>query len=251
MNLDQFTKRFSPGEVIFREGEQGYEMYFIRSGLVAITRRLGEEEQPLAMLEKGDFFGEMSVLEDYPERSATATAVGDVEVLAMRSVDLQSVLPRNPGLAQRMMAKLSERLREANRRLQLAQGVGMETSVPAVAGSGRGIHSWAVLLHEDSEHLYPIRGEGETSIGRHDPVTGVTPDVDLTALDPERAVSRRHATISAAKGILEIGESSPKTNGTFVNGARLENGKVVTLQDGDIVQVALIPMRVRVLRPGE
>lgn len=248
MNLDEFTKRFFPGDVIFREGEQGLEMYFIRSGLVAITRRFGEEEQPLAMLEKGDFFGEMSVLEDFPERSATATAVDEVEVLAMRAVDLQAVLPRDPSLAMRMMTKLSARLREANRRLQLAQGVGAEPSIPGLAGTGQGLPSWAVLYHETSEHLFPVQGEGDTVIGRHDPVTGVTPDVDLSTFDPERAVSRRHAVITARDGVLTVAEGRSKTNGTFVNGTRIEGPAGVTLEDGDMLQVALIPMRVRVLR---
>lgn len=250
MRLDEFTRRFSPGDVIFAEGEEGYEMYFIRKGLVAITRRVGEEEQPLAMLEKGDFFGEMSVLEEYPERSATATAVDDVEVLALRGVDLQTVLPRNPNLALRMMSKLSERLREANRRLQQAQGMFAEPALPGFPGSGQGLHSWAVLFHEESERLFPIRPEQSTSIGRHDPVTGVTPDVDLTVLDPERAVSRRHASISVTSGSLLVSEGTSKTNGTFVNGIRVENGNEVSIQDGDILQIALVPLRVRVLRPG-
>jgi len=249
MKLDQFTRHFAPGDVIFREGEEGYELYFVRQGLVAITRRVGSEDQPLAMLEKGDFFGEMSVLEEYPERSATATAVGEVEVLALRAVDLQTVLPRNPSLALRMMAKLSERLREANRRLQQYQGLAAEPTVPGVPGSGQGLLSWAVLLHEEVGRMFPLHAQGSTSIGRHDPVTGVTPDVDLTLLDPERAVSRRHAAVTSQDGQLWLSECNARTNGTFVNGSRMTENQTVELKDGDLVQVALVPLRVKVVFP--
>ena len=65
---------FSAGEIIFREGDLGTEMYIISEGKVEILNRLGEDDRVLAVLEKGDFFGEMSVLEDLP-RAATARPV--------------------------------------------------------------------------------------------------------------------------------------------------------------------------------
>ena len=52
------------GEYVFREGDLGTEMYIINEGKVEILNQVGDEEQILAVLEKGDFFGEMSVLED-------------------------------------------------------------------------------------------------------------------------------------------------------------------------------------------
>jgi CRP-like cAMP-binding protein len=51
------------GDYVFREGELGTEMYIVQEGQVEILKRIGGEERQLAVLEKGDFFGEMSLLE--------------------------------------------------------------------------------------------------------------------------------------------------------------------------------------------
>ena len=54
------------GEYVFREGDLGTEMFIVHEGQVEITKRIGGEEKQLALLEKGDFFGEMSLLEELP-----------------------------------------------------------------------------------------------------------------------------------------------------------------------------------------
>ena len=57
-----YTLELKAGEYIFREGDLGTEMYIINEGKVEILNVVWDEEQVLAELEKGDFFGEMSVL---------------------------------------------------------------------------------------------------------------------------------------------------------------------------------------------
>ena len=59
----RFLKRFEKGSVLFEEGDDGEEFYIIRSGKVAIKKRVPHGEVTLAVLEKGDFFGEMAMLE--------------------------------------------------------------------------------------------------------------------------------------------------------------------------------------------
>ena len=54
------------GDIIFSEGEIGNEMFIIQSGTVELLKTIGKDTKVLATLEKGDFFGEMSVLEDLP-----------------------------------------------------------------------------------------------------------------------------------------------------------------------------------------
>ena len=54
------------GDIIFSEGDIGTDMYIIQSGTVELLKAIGSETRVLATLEKGDFFGEMSVLEDVP-----------------------------------------------------------------------------------------------------------------------------------------------------------------------------------------
>ncbi len=76
-DLDRFLLELKAGEVIFEEGDAGDEMFVIQSGTVEIVKKRKGVEKPLATLEKGDFFGEMSILENLP-RTAKARAVTDV-----------------------------------------------------------------------------------------------------------------------------------------------------------------------------
>ena len=245
---EKFTQRFEAGAVIFSEGDPGREMFIIQSGQVAISRLAGGEARQLAVLEKGDFFGEMALLEDYPERSATATALTDVEVLQLRGADLELLLRRRPSIAMRMMAKLSERLREANRRIEELSGKQEEHPTFPPLPSSQGVEGWAVLFHEPSGRFFAVNTLGDTTIGRHDPVTGVTPDIDLGALDPDRTVSRRHAMIRSLEGELTVTEINAGTNGTFVNGVKLEPFKGHPVRHGDVVQLALVALRLNVLQ---
>jgi len=244
--LQEFLHRFEAGSVIFREGDLGREMYIIQKGHVSISLRVGGGEREVAVLEKGDFFGEIALLDASPARSATATAVDDVEALELTSADLDQILRRKPEIAIRMMMKLSERLRETNRRFEeFSSREGLSTLTPVPARQG--IESRAVFVHQPSGRLFPLRAAGETTVGRHDPVTGVTPDVDLSALDPERTVSRRHATVASDEGVLRITEVNAATNGTFVNGARIQPFQPVALAHGDSVQLALVTLRLHVI----
>jgi hypothetical protein len=228
--LDEFMQRFPAGSVIFQEGDLGSEMFIVQSGQVRISR----------------LFGEMALLEEVPERSATVTAVTDVEVLQLRSADFDSLLRRKPEIALRMMMKLSERLRESNRRYDELAGKQDPAMVLRPSPGSQGVKVSTALLHEASGLLFILRHEGDTSIGRHDPVTGVTPDVDLTEMDGERTVSRRHATIHASDHELTVTETNASTNGTFVNGERLEPFVPRTIVNGDVVQLALVPLRLYV-----
>jgi len=247
--LQDLVENYTAGSVIFREGDLGSEMYIIQNGHVRISLHVGAKERELAVLEKGDFFGEIALLNQSPERTATATAIDDVELLKLRTTDLDQLLRRKPEIAIRMMMKLSERLRETNRRFE---ELGSRTELAALtpASASQGIEARAVLVHPASGRIFPIRTSGETTLGRHDPVTGVTPDADLSRLDPERTVSRRHATIRADEGKLAITEVSTSTNGTFVNGAKLEPLKPCPLADGDTVQLALVTLRLHLIPGG-
>jgi len=112
---------FSAGEIIFREGDLGTEMYIISEGKVEILNRMGEDDRVLAVLEKGDFFGEMSVLEDLP-RAATARALTDSRLLQINGSTFDQMLQSNPEIAVRMMRKLSRRLRETDELLKTSFG---------------------------------------------------------------------------------------------------------------------------------
>jgi hypothetical protein len=248
--LQEMTVHFPAGSAIFQEGDPAYEMFIIQRGEVMISRSIEGVEQRLAILEKGDFFGEMALLEQYPARSATATAVTKVEVLKLDSVNLEALLRSKPLIALSMMGKLSERLRETNRRLQEATGRKVDVTQMSSTKLHQGVEAWAMLHEPKSRRSFFLRPVGETTIGRHDPVSGVTPDIELSALDPRQSVSRRHATIVADEDALTLVESNASTNGTFLNGERLAPFKPYPLADGDLVQVALVPLYLRILSFG-
>ena len=97
------------------------------------------------------------------------------------------------------------------------------------------------------EEFY-LNREGETLVGRIDPVTGIRPDVDLTNLDGPRSVSRRHAKIIRPEGEFQVIEEIGTMNGTFVNGKRIATGAPAPIHDGDRLRFGLVDLTFRVTR---
>ena len=83
----------------------------------------------------------------------------------------------------------------------------------------------------------------ETTIGRADPVTGILPDVDLTPVDQNRSVSRRHAKIVKRGGEYCVLEEVGTVNGTYVNDQRIPTGTPVPIHHGDMLKIGLIAMK--------
>ena len=73
----------------------------------------------------------------------------------------------------------------------------------------------------------------ETTVGRADPVTGLQPDVDLSTEDINRFISRRHARIVQENETFYLVEEVGVTNGTYLNGKRLQGGVLTPIQFGD------------------
>ena len=91
------------------------------------------------------------------------------------------------------------------------------------------------LALRGGQHRIALPADGEIVLGRFDPATKVTPDVDLSHDDWENlAISRRHARIVGRQGQHEI-EDLGSTNGTMLNGKNLLIGQKVRLQPGDRV----------------
>lgn len=112
---------FAEGEYLFREGESGTEMFVIQEGQVRITKHVGTDEIHLATLGRGDFLGEMALLEGLP-RDADARAVGPTKMLAIGQGGLLMRIRRDPTFALELLNRLSGRVRELNARVaQLTQ----------------------------------------------------------------------------------------------------------------------------------
>ncbi|MGB8995885.1 MAG: cyclic nucleotide-binding domain-containing protein [Pseudonocardiaceae bacterium] len=118
---------FPDGDDIVREGDVGHDMFIVQSGQVRISKRKIHGEVVLATLDKGDFFGEMSLLESLP-REATAHAVGETRLLVLSRGGLLFRLRRDPTFALEMLNHLSSRLRAVQARL-----IALEADVPEPA----------------------------------------------------------------------------------------------------------------------
>ena len=241
------TVELAAGEVVFREGDLGTEMYIINEGKVEILNRMGEEDRVLAVLEKGDFFGEMSVLEDLP-RAATARALTDARLLQINGSTFDQMLQGNPEIAVRMMRKLSRRLRETDELLKTSFGSRVSpisSEIPSLAAQ-RPAEGPEKLVHLASGMEFPLSVGPETTVGRRDPVTGIFPDVDLTPVDSQRSVSRRHAKIYRRGTKFFLGEEIGTMNSTFLNGNRLETGVPAEVAPGAELRFGVVVLRLEV-----
>ena len=108
---------FEDGDCIVAEGSDGRAMYIVAEGRVRIVKASdGRADVTLGYIERGDFFGEMSLLESLP-RYAGAFAVGRTRVLVIEPGSLVLRIRNDPTLAIEMMQRLSSRLRLANSRI--------------------------------------------------------------------------------------------------------------------------------------
>ena len=211
---------YPAGSFVFREGESGEEMYILQEGQVEVVKRYGPEEKRLSLLEAGDFFGEMAMLETRP-RSASARVVADAKVLAIDASTFDQMLREYPEVAVRMLRALCQRLRRYEDEAVAANRVAQDV----LAGAPR-------LVHVESGTEFPLPGDREVGVGRLDPVTNLSPEIDLTALDPQRSLSRRHARVASRGGRFYLREEIGTANGTFVEGARLTTGVERALEPG-------------------
>ncbi len=245
--FEDYIARIPAGGVIFDEGEVGTEMYVIQAGTVDIFKRMKDgEPKKIAQLEKGDFFGEMSILEDVP-RTALAKANSDVELVRINQSTFDEMLRHNGEIAVRMLRKLSRRLRETTKMIEQQTGVApvLEESSDIFSKVADRHEIYRLILDSSNQEFY-LNRDGETTVGRIDPVTGIRPDVDLTDLDTQRSVSRRHAKIVHSGGEFKLIEEIGTMNGTFVNGRRVATGTPVVCKDGDRLRFGLVDMTFRV-----
>jgi pSer/pThr/pTyr-binding forkhead associated (FHA) protein len=229
------------GEIIFSEGDIGTEMFIVQSGTVELLKSIGGETRVLATLEKGDFFGEMSVLEDVP-RTASARAKTDVELVRINGATFDAMLKSNTEIAIRMMRKLSRRLREVTSMLEEALGRRVAEEDRPVQRKVAPEVNACRLTGDDPPAEFFLNREGDTLVGRGDPVTGITPDVDLTPLDSQRSTSRRHAKLYQMSNTYYVMEEIGVMNGTYVNGNRVATGVPIAVQNGDVLKFGLVAL---------
>jgi CRP-like cAMP-binding protein len=115
-----FEKDYEENEIIFKEGDPGDSLCIVEQGEVAIRRLVDKNQtkrKTLAIIEKGDFFGEMAIFEGKP-RSASAVASLKTKILFIKKEDFWNLLKEEPDTAVTNLLAInramSERLRVAN-----------------------------------------------------------------------------------------------------------------------------------------
>lgn len=115
LNGGGVIRKFSRGSILFREGGLPENVILIFSGRVKISSLTSEgREVVLAVSGPGDILGEVSAL-DGEARSATATALDQLEALIIGTEDFQEFLETNPRVALAITKRLAQRLRDADR----------------------------------------------------------------------------------------------------------------------------------------
>lgn len=111
-------RKYAKEDVVFHADESGDVFCLIREGHVKVTMISPEgKEIILSMLGPGDFFGEMSLLDDEP-RSATVIATEPLEVYTIWRSDFLQLLSENFAITRKVLAELSSRLRTASNRIE-------------------------------------------------------------------------------------------------------------------------------------
>ena len=206
--LEEVGARFrvmdvAAGTVVCQEGQPGDDMYMIEQGRFVVEGRLGREIVRFAELGPNDVFGEMAVLTRRP-RSASVTAATDARVLALHRDDFYQIAQRHPDVAVAAGRLAQERM---NGRI----------------GTQPGAH-----LRNESTEIYTLPPiEGAAILGR-----GATCDI----LFNHPSVSRQHAVIRCNGDACEIADLD-STNGTFVNGTRIQTSP---LRDGDTIWIGSV-----------
>jgi CRP-like cAMP-binding protein len=243
--FQNFMVRYGANERIFTESDLGTTMYIVQSGKVRLFRVVDGQKRVHGMMEKGDFFGEMSILEGLP-RTISAEAVDDAELIEINSMTFDKMIKGNIEIAIRMLRKLSIRLRETERRLEGLQTDGRAAAPARAAASAKpkaaGSASTGTRLEFDGDGTTFGVQAPETLIGRFDPVTEQMPDIDLTQVDLKRSVSRRHARLLRTDEGFVLTEEIGALNGTFVNNTKLVTGRAHPVNDGDRVSIGMVKL---------
>lgn len=111
-------RSYPKGRTIVSEGEPSQSMYILLAGRAKVQRSDSEgKEVILAVLGSGEFFGEMSLIDDAP-RSASVITLEPCEFMAVSKEAFKAMLAQSPEVSMNVMRGLVRRLREADKKIE-------------------------------------------------------------------------------------------------------------------------------------
>lgn len=115
--FEKYGMTVDEGKILFNEGEEGEHMFIIQDGSVRITKNIDGREHTLAVLGKGEFFGEMAIV-NRTKRTASAKAASTVKLLRFDREGFLNMVEKNARIAMNVIDKLCRRLQQANMQIQ-------------------------------------------------------------------------------------------------------------------------------------
>jgi len=232
-------KTFRKGDVIIEKGSYGTSAYVIKSGRVEVSDIVNNKRVVLAILDEGQIFGEMGLVEDQP-RSATVTVVEDVQLAVLNRDSFNELFEKNPRVLLPIIKALFERLRTVNRML-----MSKESSGAVKADGNQQVHdSEFVTLSGLNVISSEVLDGGEMKINKFPFKVGrkhesdevdVLSDNDLYLQDlPPFNVSRNHLQIDKVEGKYVIIDRGSRL-GTIVNGMRIDVQSVLNIGGNEII----------------
>jgi CRP/FNR family transcriptional regulator, cyclic AMP receptor protein len=108
--IKRFGRTFHAKQILIKEGEIQQKIFWILSGEVYVTQKVGEKYRVMTTLGRGELIGEMSFF-DKSVRSATVIAKGDVETLEFSKENFADIYAASPQWSRRLMVSLAKRIR--------------------------------------------------------------------------------------------------------------------------------------------
>ncbi len=184
-------KTFSANETICKIGDPGDEMYIIISGNVKICiyDENGENEQVVATLQSGDYFGEMALLTG-ETRSASVITTEDSETFVLQKNDFDVILEKFPSISLSMGKIVSQRLRETLKKAtQTHKTDGISTSQNGPSGNLKDVALVDLISFCESNSLTgTITIKNGTEKGLFEFETGVLKHVELGEKQEDKAL---------------------------------------------------------------
>lgn len=113
--FSKYAQNVPGGEIVYRTGEQGQDIYYLHSGKVLLfNENPTPSSKPLAVIEPGHFFGETAYLLNQP-RLSTAQAETDSELLLLSPKVFEGLLAHSPSVSRKIISSLGLRLKQATK----------------------------------------------------------------------------------------------------------------------------------------